>query len=48
MVVKAVLACPEPEHSYLLPSNQQIVGVSPVVAWDPLGTHAFSCCVAWP
>ena len=34
-------ACPEPEHSYLLPSGQQVKGISPVAAWVLLHASHF-------
>ena len=33
VVAEAVVAYPEPERCYLLPSGLQIVGVSLVVTW---------------
>ena len=36
MVVKAVVTCPEPEHSYLLLSVRQVAVVSPAAAPVPM------------
>ena len=33
MIVEAVVACPEPEHSHLFASGYQVAGVSLVVPW---------------
>ena len=30
---QAVVACPEPEYGYLLPTGQQVVWVGIIVAW---------------